>query len=91
MQFMPHITTCLVEMKENLNIDGVRKLKSAKTPVSANPGSSLMENTEKTCLDFGCLYVFTCSESCWDDGEGVREEYVIIQPDPDEALLSEVL
>uniref|UniRef100_A0A8D8YRH9 Programmed cell death protein 2-like n=2 Tax=Cacopsylla melanoneura TaxID=428564 RepID=A0A8D8YRH9_9HEMI len=34
---------------------------------------------EEGHLEFGCVYVFTCSENCWSDGDVWREETVIVQ------------
>ncbi|XP_065652339.1 programmed cell death protein 2-like isoform X2 [Hydra vulgaris] len=89
MQFMPHITTCLVEMKKIIN-------KNNMEAINLNTESFLLSKTnpkenKQVCLDFGCLYVFTCSISCWKDGDCAKSEYVIIQPDPDETILSDML
>jgi len=37
-------------------------------------------------IEFGCIYVFTCSNACWDTCD-VKLEYVVLQPDPDVDVL----
>ena len=39
-------------------------------------------------VEFGTVLVFTCKQSCWEDGAGVRTEHVIVQADPDLDLFS---
>lgn len=38
----------------------------------------------KTAVEFGNVFVFTCTGDCWNDSDtSLRTEYVIVQPDPD--------
>ena len=51
-----------------------------------NSNINILTN-EKQKIEFGCIYVFTCSNSCWDNNGVVREEFAVIQADPDDELL----
>ncbi len=35
-------------------------------------------------LEFGTVQIYTCSESCWANGDKYRTEYVVVQADPDQ-------
>ena len=37
-------------------------------------------------IEFGTVFVYTCSKSCWSDDQAFREEYVIVHSDPDQNL-----
>jgi hypothetical protein len=37
-------------------------------------------------LEFGTVLIFTCLDSCWNERDNVKEESVIVQPDPDQHL-----
>ena len=39
-------------------------------------------------VEFGTVMVFSCKQSCWEDGSGFRSERVIVQADPDQDLFS---
>ncbi|XP_022092764.1 programmed cell death protein 2-like isoform X1 [Acanthaster planci] len=44
-------------------------------------------------IDFGVVIIYTCKASCWDDPcqpgkSNLREEHVVIQADPDSALIA---
>jgi len=41
------------------------------------------DNPGITRIEFGCVYVFSCSKACWGEGSGPRREFVALQPDPD--------
>ena len=36
-------------------------------------------------VEFGMVLIYSCSASCWDDSDGgqYRQEWVMVQPDPD--------
>jgi len=53
---------------------------------TTNHGNNTTITVEDTRLEFGCVYVFSCSTACW-DGSSVRSEYVAVQPDPDVDVL----
>ena len=84
MQLMPHLVTCL------------HKRDTAKQPAQACNGGiesqELISWTEHARLgmfiDFGCLYIFTCSQSCWNDNDIICHEVVAMQPDPETSILS---
>ena len=41
--------------------------------------------------EYGTVLVYTCSQSCWEEnsvrGSSFRQEWVFVQPDPDEHLM----
>lgn len=37
-------------------------------------------------IEFGTVFVYTCSQNCWSDDVKFREEYVVVQADPDQHL-----
>ena len=39
-------------------------------------------------VEFGTVLIYTCPAACWGEGESYREEYVIVQADPDSDILS---
>merc|ERR1719494_163700 len=47
--------------------------------------------TERDRLDFGAVYIFSCSQSCWEEIDNraniPREELVVFQADPDSEIL----
>uniref|UniRef100_UPI00358E4AE7 programmed cell death protein 2-like isoform X2 n=1 Tax=Myxine glutinosa TaxID=7769 RepID=UPI00358E4AE7 len=44
-------------------------------------------NAEELSVEFGTVLVYSCSSSCWSMGQDVaREEFVLVQPDPDQRL-----
>lgn len=43
-------------------------------------------------VEFGTVFVFSCSQSCWDDeGNSLRQEYAMLQSDPDAELFQKKL
>lgn len=41
----------------------------------------------EVALEFGTVFVYTCSKSCWDEGKDLyRFENVFVQTDPDQIL-----
>ena len=42
------------------------------------------------CIEFGTVFVYTCSQGCWSDDVLFREEYAIVHADPDQHLLKDV-
>lgn len=45
-----------------------------------------IEGEKDPVIEFGTVIIYTCKASCWSDGETFREERVVVQPDPDNAL-----
>merc|ERR1719494_1461759 len=47
--------------------------------------------SERERLDFGAVYIFSCSRSCWEELDNraniPREEFVVFQADPDSQIL----
>ena len=39
-------------------------------------------------VEFGTVLIFTCKQSCWEEGAAFRTEHVIVQADPDQDLFS---
>ncbi|XP_062615749.1 programmed cell death protein 2-like [Saccostrea cucullata] len=42
--------------------------------------------TSGPATEFGTVIVFTCKNSCWDGQSKTRQEFVLVQPDPDHHL-----
>ena len=43
------------------------------------------------CVEFGTVLVYSCSRSCWEQGEGgFRQETVIVQTDPDSDVIGQL-
>lgn len=40
--------------------------------------------TTGVAVEFGTVLVFTCKQSCWEEGGAVKTEHIIVQPDPDQ-------
>ncbi|XP_064597451.1 programmed cell death protein 2-like isoform X2 [Liolophura sinensis] len=47
-----------------------------------------IENTEERPIEFGTVLIFTCVKSCWQDGDVLREEVVVLMSYPDEGLFN---
>lgn len=45
-------------------------------------------NSSGTTIEFGCLYIYTCSQSCWKDSDVIVEEHIALQLDPESNLLT---
>lgn len=45
------------------------------------------ESPQQNVLDWATVCVYTCGESCWSRAEPVRTEQVMVQLDPDAALI----
>eukprot|EP00111_Clytia_hemisphaerica_P016716 TCONS_00049568-protein len=102
MQLMPNLVTCLHKTK--ITIGSNSKQHSSATNGHhelnslATNGHHIDKEDEITwtahaqagmSIDFGCLYIFTCSQSCWRDNDDVIcLEVVAMQPDPETAVLS---
>ncbi|XP_070534596.1 programmed cell death protein 2-like isoform X2 [Ptychodera flava] len=45
-----------------------------------------LHQSEESAVDFGTVYIFTCKDSCWntDGSYKYKEEFLILQPDPDQ-------
>ena len=42
---------------------------------------------QQTALEFGTVFVYTCSKNCWNEKEDLyRVENVLVQADPDQSL-----
>ena len=85
---MPHLVTCLRKAEGVRGKDGDVVLNS-----NGNEGDEVIPWSEHARLgrfiDFGCLYVFTCTNSCWDDADdAICSEIVAMQPDPETSILS---
>lgn len=85
MQLMPNLVTCLhqsVESGKNQDFDNCAHSNGCstggETPATEYGGGS---------LDFGCLYIYTCSQSCWEDTDVIFEEHIALQPDPEANVL----
>jgi len=76
LQLMPSLLNYLHHLGNSTN----------NTTEHINGANSVNVAVEETRLEFGCIYVFSCSAACW-DGSGVRSEYVAVQPDPDVDVL----
>lgn len=51
-----------------------------------------MYDGEKGRIEFGTVIVFSCSQSCWEsEGSSIRQEFVVVQADPDEDLFNKNL
>lgn len=42
------------------------------------------------CIEFGTVFVYTCSQGCWSEDAKYCDEYVIVHPDPDQHLFKSV-
>ena len=38
------------------------------------------------CIEFGTVFVYSCSEGCWSENASFLEEWVIVHSDPDQHL-----
>ena len=50
----------------------------------------LLKIRSQTDIEFGTVIVYTCSKSCWQDGSGFREEFIYLQPGPEDSLLTKL-
>ena len=98
---MPNLVTCLHKPKMTSGADSKQCFKATngrhndevETNGHRNDGEAEITWTEHArsgmFIDFGCLYIFTCSQSCWRDKDDVIcLEVVAMQPDPETAILS---
>ena len=47
------------------------------------------EKYERTRIEFGTVFVYTCSNSCWTESDKfLREEVTVLQSDPDTSLFA---
>ena len=47
------------------------------------------DEIDGTPFEFGSIYIFSCESSCWESSETTpREEFIVIQEDPDQNLLT---
>jgi pre-rRNA-processing protein TSR4 len=45
------------------------------------------KNLSSQCIEFGTVFVYTCSQGCWSEDDAMfLEEYVIVHGDPDQHL-----
>ena len=48
---------------------------------------NFLKLNNQTGLEFGTVFVYTCSKNCWDDDKDLyRIENVLLQTDPDQSL-----
>ncbi|EDO30552.1 predicted protein [Nematostella vectensis] len=43
-------------------------------------------DTTRLNIEFGTVMVYACSQSCWDDRSGYRQEFIFVEADPDAHL-----
>lgn len=46
--------------------------------------ADLYRNWSSESIEFGTVFVYTCSQGCWSEDEQYREEYVVVYSDPDQ-------
>ena len=51
----------------------------------------LLKLRSQVNIEFGTVIVYACSKSCWQDGSGFREEFIYLQPGPDDSQLTKLL
>ncbi|XP_028405907.1 programmed cell death protein 2-like [Dendronephthya gigantea] len=49
-----------------------------------NQDTDLYRNWSSECIEFGTVFVYTCSQGCWSEDERCREEYLLVHSDPDQ-------
>lgn len=77
MQLMPHLVSCLRDSSLYHQVNG-----GMEALTDMVTGDGIM-------VDFGCVYIYTCSASCWNDHDDVmRIEVASIQPDPENIYLT---
>ena len=88
---MPHLVTCLhkkQEKTEKIN-DGGNPLSKGNQDNNDHVISWTEHARSGMFIDFGCLYIYTCAKSCWNDASDVIcTEVVAMQPDPETSILS---
>ena len=45
-----------------------------------------LNNLKSDSIEFGTVFIYTCSQECWSEEALYREEYVIVHSDPDQHL-----
>lgn len=66
--------------ENGLNGESEQRMECRTLPITEDDG--------ETRVEFGCIYIYSCSKACWDNGSDLcPEEFVVVQPDPDVDLL----
>jgi len=50
----------------------------------------LLKIRSRIDIEFGTVIVYTCSQSCWQDGSEFREEFIYLQPGPEDSQLTKL-
>jgi Programmed cell death protein 2, C-terminal putative domain. len=79
MQLMPHLLSCL-------RVNPTHHQSNGEMDAHTH---GMVGGCDEKMVDFGCVYIYTCSQSCWkDDDDIMRFEVAAIQPDPETVFLT---
>lgn len=51
---------------------------------------SWQRNVNSASIEFGMVFVYTCSKSCWEEGRSYQQEYILVQSYPDQYLFRDL-